>query len=224
MRILYAEDHSQIRTITTERLIKDGYAVDSVKDGEAAMDHLNSTEYDLVILDIMMPKIDGVTVLKWMRQQQKDTPVILLTAKDAIEDRIFGLDSGADDYIIKPFSYDELLSRIKAILRRNKKTIQNIITLADLTLNRTTNEVKRKEDIIHLSKKEYVLLEYLMIHAGEVVSRESLERVSTNFDYEGYSNVIDVYVRFLRKKIDDPYETKLIHTVRGFGYVMKVDL
>lgn len=224
MRILYAEDHSQIRTITTERLIKDGYAVDSVKDGEAAMDHLNSTEYDLVILDIMMPKIDGVTVLKWMRQQQKDTPVILLTAKDAIEDRIFGLDSGADDYIIKPFSYDELLSRIKAILRRNKKTIQNIITLADLTLSRTTNEVKRKEDIIHLSKKEYVLLEYLMIHAGEVVSRESLERVSTNFDYEGYSNVIDVYVRFLRKKIDDPYETKLIHTVRGFGYVMKVDL
>lgn len=224
MRILYAEDHSQIRTITTERLIKDGYAVDSVKDGEAAIDHLNSTEYDLVILDIMMPKIDGVTVLKWMRQQQKDTPVILLTAKDAIEDRIFGLDSGADDYIVKPFSYDELLSRIKAILRRNKKTIQNIITLADLTLNRTTNEVKRKEDIIHLSKKEYVLLEYLMIHAGEVVSRESLERVSTNFDYEGYSNVIDVYVRFLRKKIDDPYETKLIHTVRGFGYVMKVDL
>lgn len=224
MRILYAEDHSQIRTITTERLIKDGYAVDSVKDGEAAIDHLNSTDYDLVILDIMMPKIDGVTVLKWMRQQQKDTPVILLTAKDAIEDRIFGLDSGADDYIIKPFSYDELLSRIKAILRRNKKTIQNIITLADLTLNRTTNEVKRKEDIIHLSKKEYVLLEYLMIHAGEVVSRESLERVSTNFDYEGYSNVIDVYVRFLRKKIDDPYETKLIHTVRGFGYVMKVDL
>lgn len=223
MRILYAEDHAQIRTITTERLIKDGFVVDSTKDGEEAIDHLNSVEYDLVILDIMMPKVDGIGVLKWLRNQQKDTPVILLTAKDSISDRVLGLDSGADDYVVKPFSYDELLSRIKAILRRNKKTIQNIITLADLTLNRTTNEVKRNNDIIHLSKKEYVLLEYLMIHAGEVVSRESLERVSTNFDYEGYSNVIDVYVRFLRKKIDDAYEIKLIHTVRGFGYCMKVE-
>lgn len=223
MRILYAEDHFQIRTITTERLMKDGYSVDSTKDGESAIDYLNSEKYDLVILDIMMPKIDGIGVLKWMRDNHFDTPVIMLTAKDAIEDRIAGLDSGADDYLVKPFAYAELLSRIKAVLRRQNKTIQDIIIIADLYLNRTTNEVKRNNESIHLSKKEYVILEYLMIHAGEVVSREALERISTNFDYEGYSNVIDVYMRFLRKKIDDPFEVKLIHTIRGFGYIMKVD-
>lgn len=223
MRILYAEDHFQIRTITTERLMKDGYSVDSTKDGESAIDYLNSEKYDLVILDIMMPKIDGIGVLKWMRDNHFDSPVIMLTAKDAIEDRIAGLDSGADDYLVKPFAYAELLSRIKAVLRRQNKTIQDIIIIADLYLNRTTNEVKRNNESIHLSKKEYVILEYLMIHAGEVVSREALERISTNFDYEGYSNVIDVYMRFLRKKIDDPFEVKLIHTIRGFGYIMKVD-
>lgn len=223
MRILYAEDHFQIRTITTERLMKDGYSVDSTNDGESAIDYLNSEKYDLVILDIMMPKIDGIGVLKWMRDNHFDTPVIMLTAKDAIEDRIAGLDSGADDYLVKPFAYAELLSRIKAVLRRQNKTIQDIIIIADLYLNRTTNEVKRNNESIHLSKKEYVILEYLMIHAGEVVSREALERISTNFDYEGYSNVIDVYMRFLRKKIDDPFEVKLIHTIRGFGYIMKVD-
>ncbi|MDG0889645.1 response regulator transcription factor [Paracholeplasma manati] len=223
MRILYAEDNLQIRTITTERLIKDGFSVDSTKDGEQAMDYLNSTHYDLVILDIMMPKMNGLEVLSWLRKAEKDTPVIMLTAKDSIQDKIYGLDLGADDYVIKPFSYDELLARIKAILRRSPKPIQNSLQVGDLSLNRTTNEVTRQGQSIHLSKKEYSMLEYLMMHAGEVVSRESLERISTNFDYEGYSNVIDVYMRFLRRKIDDPFQTKLIHTVRGFGYVIKVE-
>ncbi|MCV2232732.1 response regulator transcription factor [Acholeplasma manati] len=223
MRILYAEDNLQIRTITTERLIKDGFSVDSTKDGEQAMDYLNSTHYDLVILDIMMPKMNGLEVLSWLRKAEKDTPVIMLTAKDSIQDKIYGLDLGADDYVIKPFSYDELLARIKAILRRSFKPIQNSLQVGDLSLNRTTNEVMRQGQSIHLSKKEYSMLEYLMMHAGEVVSRESLERISTNFDYEGYSNVIDVYMRFLRRKIDDPFQTKLIHTVRGFGYVIKVE-
>lgn len=223
MRILYAEDNLQIRTITTERLIKDGFSVDSTKDGEQAMDYLNSTHYDLVILDIMMPKMNGLEVLHWLRKNAMDTPVIMLTAKDSLQDKIVGLDLGADDYIVKPFSYDELLARIKAILRRSPKPIQNSLQVGDLTLNRTTNGVIRQGQAIHLSKKEYSILEYLMMHAGEVVSRESLERISTNFDYEGYSNVIDVYMRFLRRKIDDPFETKLIHTVRGFGYVIKVE-
>ncbi len=223
MRILYAEDNLQIRTITTERLIKEGFSVDSTKDGEQAMDYLNSTHYDLVILDIMMPKMNGLEVLSWLRKAEKDTPVIMLTAKDSIQDKIYGLDLGADDYVIKPFSYDELLARIKAILRRSPKPIQNSLQVGDLSLNRTTNEVTRQGQSIHLSKKEYSMLEYLMMHAGEVVSRESLERISTNFDYEGYSNVIDVYMRFLRRKIDDPFQTKLIHTVRGFGYVIKVE-
>lgn len=223
MRILYAEDNLQIRTITTERLIKEGFSVDSTKDGEQAMDYLNSTHYDLVILDIMMPKMNGLEVLSWLRKAEKDTPVIMLTAKDSIQDKIYGLDLGADDYVVKPFSYDELLARIKAILRRSPKPIQNSLQVGDLSLNRTTNEVMRQGQSIHLSKKEYSMLEYLMMHAGEVVSRESLERISTNFDYEGYSNVIDVYMRFLRRKIDDPFQTKLIHTVRGFGYVIKVE-
>jgi DNA-binding response OmpR family regulator len=221
MRLLVAEDQKQLKTILTERLTKDGYAVDATSDGEEALSYLNAQTYDLVILDIMMPKMSGLDVVKWLRHEQKDTPVILLTAKDSIEDKIKGLDIGADDYLVKPFAYDELLARIRALLRRKSKSIQNIIVIGDLSLNRTTNVVTRNQQLIALSKKEYTILEYLMIHAGEVVTRESLERISSNFDYEGYSNVIDVYVRFLRKKIDDPFEIKLIQTIRGFGYTIK---
>jgi DNA-binding response OmpR family regulator len=145
----------------------------------------------------------------------------MLTAKDSIEDRVKGLDTGADDYLVKPFSYDELLARIRSLLRRQNKTIQDVLICQDLIMNRTTNEVKRKGNNIKLTKKEFTILEYLLIHQGEVISREKLEMISSNYDYEGYSNVVDVYIRFLRKKIDDPFETKLIQTVRGFGYQLK---
>jgi len=221
MRILLAEDQYTLNTIITERLTKEGYAVDATRDGDEALAYLSATTYNLVILDIMMPKKDGLEVLRTMRQRGIETPVIFLTARDTVIDKVKGLDLGADDYLVKPFSYDELVARIRSILRREKNPIQALLTVGDLTLNRTTSLVQRAGNDIKLSRKEFSLLEYLMLHEGEVVSRESLERVSTNFDYEGYSNVIDVYIRFIRKKVDDPYPTKLIHTVRGFGYMIK---
>lgn len=221
MRILLAEDQLTLNSIISERLVKEGYAVDATRDGEEALSYLVATTYNVIILDIMMPKVDGLKVLQTIRQKGIETPVIMLTARDQITDKIKGLDLGADDYMVKPFSYDELVARIRSVLRRQKKTIQTLLQIEGLTLNRTTNEVVRNGVDIKLSRKEYALLEYLMLHEGEVVSRENLERVSTNFDYEGYSNVIDVYIRFLRKKVDDPFPTKLIQTVRGFGYTIK---
>lgn len=221
MRILLAEDQRTLNSILTERLQKEGYTIDATFDGDEAVHFINATSYDLLILDVMMPKRDGLSIIEYVRKKQLQTPIILLTARDSISDRVKGLDSGADDYLVKPFSYDELLARIRVLLRRQPKSIQTVLRVADLELNRTTNEVKRDAHVIKLSKKEYALLEYLMLHKGEVVTRESLERVSTSFDYEGYSNVIDVYIRFLRKKIDDDFDIKLIHTIRGFGYTLK---
>lgn len=221
MRLLVAEDQETLRSILIERLSKEGYAVDGVANGEEALEFLEAAGYNLVILDLMMPKLDGYSVLKRIREQKTDLPVLILTAKDMLQDKIKGLDLGADDYLVKPFAFAELLARIRALLRRSAKPIQDVLHIADLSIDRTTNLVKRGDEPIKLSKKEYVLLEYMMIHAGEVLSRERLEQISTNFDYEGYSNVIDVYIRFLRKKIDDGHDQKLIHTIRGFGYVLR---
>ena len=221
MRLLVAEDQETLRSILVERLSKEGYSVDGVVNGEEALDYLEATEYNLVILDLMMPKLDGYGVLKRIRDGKNDLPVLILTAKDMLQDKIKGLDLGADDYLVKPFAFAELLARVRALLRRSAKPIQDVLRVADLSIDRTNNLVKRGEEPIKLSKKEYVLLEYMMIHAGEVLSRERLEQISTNFDYEGYSNVIDVYIRFLRKKIDDGHDPKLIHTIRGFGYVLR---
>ncbi len=223
MRILIVEDQERLRMIIKERLSVHGYMVDAAKDGEEGLSYIQATPYDLYILDIMLPHISGLTLLKYLRNHQHHQPILLLTAKDTVDDRVTGLDLGADDYLVKPFAFEELLARIRSLLRRKEHEYQEIITLEDLTLNRTTREVTRQEQLISLTKKEYAILEYLMLHAGEVVSRESLENISSTFDYEGYSNVIDVYIRFLRKKIDDPYKIKLIHTMRGYGYVMKVN-
>jgi len=221
MRLLVAEDQETLRSILVERLSKEGYSVDGVANGEEALDYLEAAEYNLVILDLMMPKLDGYGVLKRIRDGKNDLPVLILTAKDMLQDKIKGLDLGADDYLVKPFAFAELLARVRALLRRSAKPIQDVLRVADLSIDRTNNLVKRGDEPIKLSKKEYVLLEYMMIHAGEVLSRERLEQISTNFDYEGYSNVIDVYIRFLRKKIDDGHDQKLIHTIRGFGYVLR---
>lgn len=221
MRLLVAEDQETLRSILIERLGKEGYSVDGVANGEEALDYLEAAEYNLVVLDLMMPKLDGYAVLKRIREEKNDLPVLILTAKDMLQDKIKGLDLGADDYLVKPFAFAELLARVRALLRRSAKPIQDVLRVGDLSIDRTNNLVKRGDEPIKLSKKEYVLLEYMMIHAGEVLSRERLEQISTNFDYEGYSNVIDVYIRFLRKKIDDGHDQKLIHTIRGFGYVLR---
>ncbi|RJX26459.1 MAG: DNA-binding response regulator [Acholeplasma sp.] len=223
MRILIVEDQERLRTILKERLSVQGYMVDAAKDGEEGLSYIQATTYDLYILDIMLPHISGLALLKYLRNHAYHQPVLLLTAKDAIEDRVTGLDQGADDYLVKPFAFEELLARIRSLLRRKEHEYQETLILDDLTLNRTTKEVYRNQQAISLTKKEYIILEYLMLHKGEVISRESLENISSTFDYEGYSNVVDVYIRFLRKKVDDPFQTKLIHTVRGYGYVMKVN-
>jgi DNA-binding response OmpR family regulator len=223
VKLLIVEDQNELRNILKKRLNEAGYVLDDAADGETAMDFINFTEYDVIILDIMIPKINGLEILKNIRNKKNATPVLLLTAKDTIEDRVKGLDMGADDYLVKPFAFDELLARIRTLLRRRETEIQSILKLDDLTLNRTLNTVERAGKIVKLSKKEYMLLEYLLLNKDVVVSRERLESVSSNYDYEGYSNVIDVYIRFLRKKIDEGYTNKLIHTVRGFGYVMRLE-
>ena len=221
MRILVCEDQKELNKITARHLSAEGYSVDSCYDGEEALDFLNMAEYDAVILDIMMPKKDGLSVLKEMRSKGNNTPVIFLTAKDSIEDRVTGLDMGANDYLIKPFSFDELLARIRAMTRKSAGNISNIFTAADLTLDISSHTVMRGNKNIALSAKEFALLEYLMRNKDHVLTRSMIENNIWNFDYEGGTNAVDVYIRYLRKKIDDDYEPKLIHTVRGGGYILK---
>lgn len=221
MRILLAEDERDLNEIITQKLVSNGYSVDSCYDGQEAMEILSYTEYDAVILDIMMPKADGYTVLDRLRSAGKTTPVLFLTAKDAIADRVKGLDSGADDYLVKPFSFEELSARLRAMTRKSFGVASNVLTVADLTLNCATHVVKRGEQVITLSAKEYALLEYLMHNQDIVLSREKIENHIWNFDYEGGTNVVDVYISYLRKKIDGGHDHKLIHTVRGRGYVLR---
>lgn len=221
MRILFAEDEYYLNETVTKKLKQASYSVDSCDNGEDAWDYFEAAEYDLVILDIMMPKLDGLSVLHKIRASGSKVPVILLTAKDAIEDRVKGLDSGANDYLVKPFAMDELLARIRVLLRKVDIAPSNVLKVANLTLELDTQIVKREQQIITLTAKEFNLLRYMMNHVGIVLSRDKLEQHIWNYDYSGGSNVIDVYIRFLRKKIDDGYEPKLIHTIRGQGYVLK---
>lgn len=223
MRILLAEDERDLNNIITQKLTADGYSVDRCYDGKEAMDILSYTDYDGVILDIMMPKADGLEVLRSLRASGKATPVLFLTAKDAIEDRVKGLDSGANDYLVKPFSFDELLARLRAMTRSAFGLTSSVLRIADLTLDSASHQVRRGEKEINLSVKEYQLLEYLMHNQGIVLSREKIEDHIWNYDYEGGTNVVDVYISYLRKKIDDGHTNKLIHTVRGQGYVLRED-
>lgn len=221
MRLLLAEDEKDLNRILTKRLTTDGYSVDSCLNGEEALEFLEAADYDAVILDIMMPKVDGMEVLKRLRASGKDTPVIFLTARDAVEDRVLGLDSGANDYLIKPFSLDELRARLRVLLRTKSGASKNELRLDDLLLDTRTQKVTRGGREIVLSAKEYALLEYMLHNQGVILSREKIENHIWNFDYEGGTNVVDVYISYLRKKIDDGQEKKLIHTVRGRGYVLR---
>lgn len=224
MRVLIVEDEKDLNHIIRKHLSAEGYSVDSCYDGEEAIDVLSYTEYDAIVLDIMMPKADGYEVLRSLRKQGSDTPVLFLTAKDSISDRVKGLDSGANDYLIKPFSMQELSARIRAMTRTAFGNTGNVIVVDDLELDCTSHIVKRGGREIVLSAKEYALLEYLMMNKGRILSREKIEDHIWNFDYEGGTNVVDVYIRYLRKKIDEGHEKKLIHTVRGRGYVIREDI
>ena len=221
MRLLVAEDQKDLNDIITKTLVRNHYTVDSCFDGEEALDYLGMAEYDAVILDIMMPKRDGLSVLKALRSGGKMVPVLLLTARDSVSDRVTGLDAGADDYLVKPFAFEELLARIRAMLRKKEGRAQNRCVIADLSIDFDTRSVMRGTVPISLSSKEFSILEYLANNQGIVLSRDRIEQHIWNYDYEGGSNVVDVYIRYLRKKIDDGFEPKLIHTVRGAGYVLK---
>ena len=223
MRILLAEDERDLNRIITERLKKEHYSVDSCFDGEEALDYLAAVPYDAVILDIMMPKLDGLSVLKKMRDKNEHTPVLLLTAKDSIEDRVTGLDAGANDYLVKPFAFEELLARIRVLVRGTANVQKTCYEVGGLKVQMDTHRVFRDGKEITLSGKEFPLLRYMIQNEGVVLSRKKLEQHLWNYDYMGSSNVIDVYIRYLRKKIDEGFELKLIHTVRGAGYVLRVN-
>lgn len=222
VRILIAEDEKDLNQILTSRLKAEHYSVDSCKDGQEALDYIAGAEYDAVILDIMMPVLDGLTVLQTIRRQGSTIPVLLLTARDSIEDRVTGLDAGANDYLVKPFAFEELLARIRVLLRKPAETSSTCLQTADLKILLDTHQVFRGNTEIRLSGKEFSLLRYMMQNEGIVLSRDKLEQHIWNYDFTGGSNVIDVYIRYLRRKIDDGFEPKLIHTIRGTGYVLKV--
>ena len=221
MRVLFAEDEEDLNAIVTQKLIEEGFSVDSCFDGEEALDCMNTASYDAVVLDIMMPRADGFEVLRRIRGRGLNTPVLFLTARDAVSDRIRGLNSGANDYLIKPFSLEELVARIRAMTRSSFGVSVNVLTAGDLTLDVSSREAKRGGKTIPLSAKEYQLLEYLMYNKGTVLERRQIEDHIWNFDYEGGTNVVDVYIRYLRKKIDEGFPEKHIHTVRGMGYVLR---
>lgn len=221
IRILIVEDEPNLLNILEKKFKSENYSVDTCSNGDDVEFYVDSTNYDIILLDIMLPGTDGFTILDKMRKSNNKTPVLLLTAKDSIEDRVKGLDLGADDYLVKPFSSDELLARVRALTRRNSENACNEFKIADLTLNIKTYKVTRADKDITLSSKEFAILEYLIRNKGIVLSREKIEEHVWSYDFESGSNVVDVYIRYLRRKIDKDFDKNLIHTVRGAGYVLR---
>lgn len=221
MRLLVVEDEKDLNRILVKELEAEGYLVDSCYDGESAFDYLCMAEYDGAILDIMVPKMDGFTVLKKVRRRGITTPVLFLSAKSDINDIVTGLDLGADDYMVKPFEFKELLARIRMITRKKVNAHENLYICGDLVVDCNNCSVKRQGKLIELSPKEYSVLLYLIRNQNIVVTREQIEANIWNFDRYSSSNLVDVYIRYLRKKIDDEFEFKMIQTIRGVGYVLK---
>jgi DNA-binding response OmpR family regulator len=221
MRILVVEDERRLCSIVKRGLLEEGYAVDTAYEGEEGEYLAESTPYDLVILDIMLPNKNGIEICRDLRLKQINMPILMLTAKDAVEDRVRGLDAGADDYLVKPFAFNELLARIRALLRRTGSSRSPKLQLGDLVLDTLTREVWRGQRPIELTSKEYTILEYFMRHPNLVVTRTMLEEHAWNYEFESTSNIIDVYIQRIRSKIDDAGRDSLIQTVRGAGYRMK---
>ena len=221
MRILVVEDERDLNRILTKTLSAEGCSVDACFDGLEALDYLSGASYDVIVLDRMMPRMDGMELLSRLRAQGDETPVIFLTAKDAVSERVRGLDAGADDYLVKPFSFDELMARIRVVTRKHSGSTTNLFTVGDLTVDTGAHTVRRGEKNINLSTKEFALLEYMTRNKGVVLSRESIENNLWNYDYSGGSNVVDVYISYLRRKIDSGWPKKLIHTVWGVGWVLR---
>jgi len=223
MRILLVEDEKKVSSFIKKGLEEEGYAVDLAPDGESGLMMSLDGVHDLVILDINLPKKDGLRVLAEIRKKKVSTPVLLLTVRTAIEDKVIGLDTGADDYLTKPFAFQELLARVRALLRRQTEAEAPLLKIADLTLDPARRLVLRGEEKIELTTKEFALLDYFMRNPDRVLTRTMIAEHVWDYDFDPMTNVIDVYVNYLRKKIESGREPKLIHTVRGVGYVMKVE-
>jgi len=221
MKILVVEDERDLNRIITKHLKKNNYSVDSCFDGQEALDFISYSEYDLIITDIMMPNVDGYEFIDKLRANKNNTPVIMLTAKDTLEDKIVGLDSGADDYIVKPFEFDELLARIRALMRRNYGLATNIIKIEEVTLDLAKKQVAKSGEIIDLTGKEYEVLEYLMKNKGSILSRDQILNHVWDYEYEGASNIVDVIIKNIRKKLDRGEGNTIIYTKRGLGYFVK---
>jgi DNA-binding response OmpR family regulator len=221
MKLLIAEDEKALNEVITKKLKHEGFGVDSCFDGSEALDRLLYTNYDLAVLDIMMPGLSGIQVVTKLRGEGKKTPVIFLTAKDTLHDKVTGLNIGANDYIVKPFAFDELIARIMAVMRTVSGNVSNQITLGGLSLNIDTHIITLDGSEITLTGKEYDLLEYMMMNKGHILSKTKIVSHVWGYDYEGSDKIVEVYMNYLRKKIDAGREKKLIHTVRGIGYVMK---
>jgi DNA-binding response OmpR family regulator len=221
MRILLVEDNRRLSTSLKMSLEDDGYAVDAAYDGVEGQEFAEMTPYDLIILDIMLPRRDGWEVCRDLRRQKLRTPILMLTARDAVEDRVKGLDSGADDYLVKPFAIEELRARMRALLRREAEDKSGCLTVADLMLDPAAHMVSRASHPIDLTAKEFALLEYMMRNPNWLITREMAESHVWSYDYDGASNVVDVYIRRLRRKVDDPFDVKLIETIRGNGYKLR---
>lgn len=221
MRVLLVEDEKKVASFIKKGLEEHGYAVDHGADGKSGLLMALDQIHDLVILDINLPEIDGLTVLRQMRAKKVVTPVLLLTVRATIEDKVIGLDTGADDYLAKPFSFEELLARVRALLRRSSDSKSPVFTVADLVLDPASRQVFRGSDRIELTSKEFAILEYFIRNRGRVLTRTMIIDHVWGYDFDADTNVVDVYVNYLRKKIDAPYEPKLLHTVRGTGYVLR---
>jgi len=221
MRILIVEDNRRLNSSLKRSLGEDGFAVDSAFNGPEGEEFAELTGYDAIILDVMLPEKDGLAVCRDLRKRRVNTPIIMLTAKDTVEDRVQGLDSGADDYLVKPFALSDLRARLRALLRRDGVDKSGILSIANLLLDPAVHQVRRAGQVLELTAKEFSLLEYFMRNPNRLITREMAESHIWNYDFESTSNVIDVYVRRLRRKIDDPFELKLIETVRGAGYRLR---
>jgi two-component system, OmpR family, response regulator len=221
MRVLVVEDHGRMAELIERGLHEEGYAVDVVGTGEEGVWMASENEYDAILLDVILPGADGFEACRRIRETGRWAPVLILTARDAVEDRVRGLDAGADDYLTKPFSFNELLARLRALVRRGAVERPPVLATGDLTLDPATHVVRRGDARVDLTAKEFALLEYLMRHRGEVLSRTALIEHVWDFAFEGDSNVVDVYVRYLREKIDRPFGRRSIETVRGAGYRLR---
>ena len=224
MRVLLVEDERKISAYVKRGLEEQGYAVDAVYTGADGLEWAQSAAYDLIVLDILLPELDGLVVCRELRQRGLRAPILMLTARDTVDDRVAGLDAGADDYLVKPFALKELLARLRALTRRGADAPKSpVLEVGDLSLDTLTHRVRRAGRSIELTAKEYAILEYLMREAGRVLTRTLIAEHVWNYDVYNQSNVVDVYIRNLRRKIDDPFAAKLIHTVRGAGYQLSAD-